>query len=794
MAIVSRPEHRRDPRDGQRDRRAPTRRCAPAGRAVVEQRGADGHLRARLGEQGHHHGRRARGGRDHAGHARSPCPTTTGGRPDLHRPRPAPAPRSGRSPTSSPTSSNIGTIKLAQKLGKERLDAVPPALRLRHADRRSTSPTRPAAGCSTRRTTSGTSIGSIPIGQGIAVTAMQMLDAYNVIANDGVYVAAQARATPPWRRRHAGASRRSGARRRVVSDGHGADRAGHDGQGGGRGVPARAAGADPRLHGGRQDRHRPQADDAEHARRRLPGPRRPLPLRGDLRRLRAGRAAGAVDHRGASTSPPREFFASDVSAPGLRRAGPLRAAPLRHPAGRRCRRPRRPTLPPRRRRRRRRRSPSRARRCHRPGHDADGADGSTDATSTSSSPRSARRAGLLAASIVDERHVDPATVDILVGHPRLGGRRARRAVLLRARPPVDGHDLAAAAVAAGAVALLCERRLDLPRARSCSCRRCGPRWARSPPRSTATRRDALAVVGVTGTNGKTTTTPPAARRSSRPPAGRAAVIGTLTGTAHHARGARAAGPPGRRCATPAQAVAMEVSSHALAQHRVDGTRFAVAVFTNLSQRPPRLPPHHGGLLRGQGAAVHPGRCATAAVVNLDDPHGRLLPRRGARSRPSATRSTDAADLEVGAVGTAFTLARRRACDVPLGGRFNVLQRARRGHDAAELGVEPGDDRRRASAGAPPVPGRFELVDAGQPFLVVVDYAHTPGRARRRSLAAARELAGGGRVVVVFGAAATGTAPSGRAMGAVASQRRRPRRRSPPTTRAARTPMRSSRPC
>ena len=112
----------------------------------------------------------------------------------------------------------------------------------------------------------------------------------------------------------------------------------------------------------------------------------------------------------------------------------------------------------------------------------------------------------------------------------------------------------------------------------------------------------MAVVGVTGTNGKTTTSYllAAVLEQAGWPTG---VSGTLTGVVHHPRGARAAGPAGRDWPTSGErAVAMEVSSHALALHRVDGTRFAVAVFTNLGRDHLDFHGTDRALLRGQGRA------------------------------------------------------------------------------------------------------------------------------------------------------------------------------------------------
>ena len=214
--------------------------------------------------------------------------------------------------------------------------------------------------------------------------------------------------------------------------------------------------------------------------------------------------------------------------------------------------------------------------------------------------------------------------------PRLG--RRRRGALFCCVPGsrADGHDLAPGAVAAGAVALLVEHAARPRRAPRCVVRRRpgghGPGGRR---RSGATRRATWTVVGVTGTNGKTTITHLLASMLDGRRAGRAASS---------ARCPAPAPPPRRPSSRPCwpaagdgatEAVAMEVSSHALDLHRVDGTRFAVAVFTNLSRDHLDFHGDDGGLLRGQGPAVRRPSCTDRAVVVTDDPYGRLLPTTAA---------------------------------------------------------------------------------------------------------------------------------------------------------------------
>jgi UDP-N-acetylmuramoyl-L-alanyl-D-glutamate--2,6-diaminopimelate ligase len=193
------------------------------------------------------------------------------------------------------------------------------------------------------------------------------------------------------------------------------------------------------------------------------------------------------------------------------------------------------------------------------------------------------------------------------------------------------------------------------------------------------------------------------------------------------------------------AVAMEVSSIALDQHRADAIEFGVAVWTNLTQD--HLD-YHGGMeayYQAKASLFVPGRCRLAAV-NVDDPWGRrLLDRLEVPAVPY--RLADATDLVVGARRSSFQWRGARV-ELPLGGRHNVANALAAATAAAALGVDP-EVIAAGLASAAPVPGRWEAIDAGQPFTVVVDYAHTPD-GLTQVLSAARGAAGGRRVTVVFG--------------------------------------------
>ncbi len=327
---------------------------------------------------------------------------------------------------------------------------------------------------------------------------------------------------------------------------------------------------------------------------------------------------------------------------------------------------------------------------------------------------------------------------------------------------VDGHDLAADAVAAGAVALVVERPLDVvvPQVRVPSVRDAmGPLAAAFHEHPS----ERLAVVGVTGTSGKTTTT------HLLGAIGAAAgwpteVIGTLSGPRTTPEAPQLQARLAAALAAGRRVAAMEVSSHALALGRVRSTRFAVAVFTNLSHDHLDFHRDMEGYFAAKASLFTPANAA-AAVVNADDPYGaRLLEQATVPTEPYSL--ADATDLQVGPERSRFRW-RGHAVELPLGGRFNVSNALAAATAAARLGLDPS----RIAAGltaATPVPGRFEAVDEGQPFPVLVDYAHKPG-ALASALTAARDGVDGGRLILVVGAGGDRDATKRPEMGEVAAR-------------------------
>lgn len=344
----------------------------------------------------------------------------------------------------------------------------------------------------------------------------------------------------------------------------------------------------------------------------------------------------------------------------------------------------------------------------------------------------------------------------------------------------DGHRHAPAAVQAGASALLVERWLDLPvpQIRVPSVRAATGKAAAIVHGHPA---DELTVVGVTGTNGKTSVT--YLLEAAFGAAGRGTgAIGTVETRIHGEpqTGVRTT-PEGtdlqrllhRMHDRGVDAVAMEVSSHGLDLRRVDGTRFAVAVFTNLSQD------HldwHGSM-----------EAYLAAKARLFTPE---LSQRGVilREGPWAERLLERAQVPLLTVGRQDDVDVRVCDEVPsvdggratlvwdggshplrtrLPGAFNLTNAALAVVAAVSAGI-PLEAALAGVAAAPGAPGRFERVPADAGPTVLVDYAHTP-EAIRQALAALREvLVDGGRLVLVVGAGGDRDRQKRRPMGAAAT--------------------------
>jgi UDP-N-acetylmuramoyl-L-alanyl-D-glutamate--2,6-diaminopimelate ligase len=347
----------------------------------------------------------------------------------------------------------------------------------------------------------------------------------------------------------------------------------------------------------------------------------------------------------------------------------------------------------------------------------------------------------------------------------------------------DGYAYIAQALTRGAVALVVDRPLDLSSAPHVACLRV------SDSRQALAHLAAafyghpshqLCLVGITGTNGKTTSSYllEAVLRAHGSMPG---VIGTVTYRyAGHEQPAGQTTPASEDLQRLLREMVdggishciMEVSSHALVQHRVWGCRFAAALFTNLTQD--HLD-YHQDMSAYYAAkarlftAYQPG----VAVLNRDDPAGEKLLRETPVPVITYGFSPEAdvgvEQLEMDATGITLTVRVQRQ-------HFGVRSRLIGRHNAYNIlgalatarGLEL--DLDRAIAGIETlrtIPGRFERVDAGQPFTVLVDYAHTDD-ALRNVLHAARGIATG-RVIVVFGAGGDRDRSKRPAMGRMAAQ-------------------------
>lgn len=341
----------------------------------------------------------------------------------------------------------------------------------------------------------------------------------------------------------------------------------------------------------------------------------------------------------------------------------------------------------------------------------------------------------------------------------------------------DGHDFAPAAVEAGASALLCERPLGLgvtevivPDSRA----------AMAPVAATFYEDPTaeLKIAGITGTNGKTTTAflLHDILELSGTHSGLMGTVKQLVGgeeepverTTPEALDLQATF---RRMADAGdEACVIEVSSHAMIMHRADSIDFDVAVFTNLTQD--HLDFHEDmedyfsakRLLFAAGPEV--------SVVNIDDAYGRRLAAEFETITYSADGSAadyTASEVEFDASGARFLVESEHGdliVSTGLPGRFNVANALAALAAAISLGVDP-DEAVAALAGAGRVPGRFEPIDEGQDFAVLVDYAHTPDSVEN-VLRAARDLTPG-RLIAIVGAGGDRDRAKRPLMGAAAAE-------------------------
>jgi UDP-N-acetylmuramoyl-L-alanyl-D-glutamate--2,6-diaminopimelate ligase len=324
----------------------------------------------------------------------------------------------------------------------------------------------------------------------------------------------------------------------------------------------------------------------------------------------------------------------------------------------------------------------------------------------------------------------------------------------------DGHEFAADAVARGAAALIVERPLEVeaPQVQVADARAAmaalAARFFDEPTRN-------LELVGITGTNGKTTTAffLRAILEADGRQAGMLGTVKRIVGGVEE--DVERTTPEAidlqrtfrRMLDAGDRACVMEVSSHALALHRTDGLDFDCALFTNLTQDHLDFHSDMEDYFESKRLLFSAG--PRRAAINLDDDYGRRL----AGEFDCLTYSAEGAEgADLRAVDVAFDAGGSRfrvigpegeeaEIAIALPGHFNVANALAAFAVARALGV-PAQTAVGALAAAGGVPGRFEPVEAGQPFTVLVDYAHTPN-SLENVLRAARVLTSK-RLIVVFG--------------------------------------------
>lgn len=323
----------------------------------------------------------------------------------------------------------------------------------------------------------------------------------------------------------------------------------------------------------------------------------------------------------------------------------------------------------------------------------------------------------------------------------------------------DGHDFAADAVARGAVAVVAERELELdapvivvPDTRV-ALAVAASRFHGEPSRH-------LDVFGITGTNGKTTTTYllDSVLRADKRLTG---IIGTVETRIGEERIPASRTTPesadlhallSRMRSEGVTGCAMEVSSHAIDLHRVDAVHFAAVAFTNLTQD--HLDFHHTiEEYYSVKRRLFTDFSSCARVVDIDDPFGVGIASEhedaitvGRASEAHVRAENESAD----AGGTRFTLVTPKgsvSVSLPLAGAYNVSNALCAAGCAYAAGI-PLESIKEGLETAPQVPGRLERIECGQPFSVIVDYAHTPD-SLSKAIQAVKAVTTG-RVVVVFG--------------------------------------------
>lgn len=376
--------------------------------------------------------------------------------------------------------------------------------------------------------------------------------------------------------------------------------------------------------------------------------------------------------------------------------------------------------------------------------------------------------GAIGLAMLADRMAPERVIGIPVGEVRglaYDSRRVAPGTLFFAVPGehTDGHRYAPAAVEAGAVAVVVERQVPdvtVPQLVVANSRHAladaADLWFGEPSR-------ALATIGVTGTNGKTTVTALCAQllRAAGHRPGLLGTVNVQVGDELMDNLARATTPEAlelqellaRMVAAGNDGAVIETSSHGLALGRVRNCRYRAAVVTNVTHEHLEF---HGTFEAYRDAKTLLVQEAPMAILNRDDPSWPVF-RERARDRVLSYGAHPEADIRVGGVqaDARGSVAEVRApgwsgrLEIPLPGAFNVENALAAFTFALGWGIDP-EVARGAMARARGVAGRMERVDVGQPFTIVVDYAHSPD-ALEKVLGVLRPITAG-RLLVVFGSA------------------------------------------
>ncbi len=344
----------------------------------------------------------------------------------------------------------------------------------------------------------------------------------------------------------------------------------------------------------------------------------------------------------------------------------------------------------------------------------------------------------------------------------------------------DGHEFGAEAAARGAVALVCQRRVadvgDIPQVVVENTRIA---LAHASAIFYGDPSHEMAVVGITGTNGKTTTTY-LVDSIARAAGHTTGILGTVEIRMADDRIATSRTTPestdlqrmlAEMREVGVDTVSMEVSSHAIDLHRVTSVRFAVAAFTNLSQD--HFDYHHTieeyfSVKRRLFTEFEVGE----RVINIDDVLGAGMALEFGdaltvgRDPEAAIRAVDEKLSSRGARFILLTPVGEVGVELPLAAKYNVENALVAAGCGLALGL-PLDAIAEGLSSAPQVPGRLERIDAGQPFEVFVDYAHTPD-SLDKAVDAVRSIISGS-VIVVFGCGGDRDPDKRPMMGHVAAQ-------------------------